>query len=128
MPPLVEPRSPRRKTSALCPGKALSPKWMGCVTPWATLSRVSEEGKTPLMVAGDGKYLGLIATADRLKPHAKEAVAALSGLGVRTVMLTGDNERTARAADQRLSVKSPKGERDASTRHDGNQNEIRRAS
>ena len=68
------------------------------------LSRVSEEGKTPLMVAGDGKYLGLIATADRLKPHAKEAVAALSGLGVRTVMLTGDNERTARAIAKEAGI------------------------
>ena len=68
------------------------------------LSRVSEEGKTPLMVAGDGKYLGLIATADRLKPHAKEAVAALSGFGVRTVMLTGDNERTARAIAKEAGI------------------------
>ena len=68
------------------------------------LRRVSEEGKTPLMVAGDGKYLGLIATADRLKPHAKEAVAALSGLGVRTVMLTGDNERTARAIAKEAGI------------------------
>ena len=61
------------------------------------LARVSEEGKTPLLVARDGKYVGLIATADRIKPNSRLAVAELKKLAVRTVMLTGDNERTARA-------------------------------
>lgn len=63
----------------------------------AELERVSDEGKTPLLVAGDGVYLGLVATADRIKPHARQAVEELKKLGVRAVMLTGDNERTARA-------------------------------
>jgi P-type E1-E2 ATPase len=43
----------------------------------------------------DGKPAGLIALADTLKPHVKEAVSALHSLGVKTVMLTGDNRRTA---------------------------------
>lgn len=63
----------------------------------AELARVSEEGKTPLLVARGGKYVGLIATEDRIKPNSRLAVAELKKLGVRTVMLTGDNERTARA-------------------------------
>ena len=61
------------------------------------LMRVSAEGKTPLLVARGSEYLGLIATMDRIKPHAAEAMKQLKKLGVRTVMLTGDNERTARA-------------------------------
>lgn len=61
------------------------------------LLRVSSEGKTPLLVARGSEYVGLIATADRLKPHTKKAVEELKKLGIGTVMLTGDNERTARA-------------------------------
>lgn len=54
-------------------------------------------GATPLVFARDGAALGLVAVADAPKPDAAEAVRALRGLGVRVVMLTGDNERTARA-------------------------------
>ena len=61
------------------------------------LARVSEEGKTPLLIARDGRYVGLIATADRVKPTSAHAVRELKKLGIRVVMLTGDNERTARA-------------------------------
>ena len=61
------------------------------------LARVSGEGKTPLLVARDGVYLGLIATLDKVKRNSREAVRELGKMGIRTVMLTGDNERTARA-------------------------------
>lgn len=61
------------------------------------LTRVSSQGKTPLLVARESEYVGLIATADRLKPNAKRAVEELRRLGIKTVMLTGDNARTAKA-------------------------------
>jgi len=64
--------------------------------------RLSSEGKTPLIFARDGKALGIIAVADTLKEDAKEAIDELRSLGVTPVMLTGDNERTARAIASRL--------------------------
>ncbi len=59
--------------------------------------RLSEEGKTPLAFALDGELLGVIAVADRVKADSAQAVKALRDMGLRVVMLTGDNERTARA-------------------------------
>lgn len=61
------------------------------------LERMSGEGKTPLIIAADGRYVGLIATLDGLKPHTVQTVAELKKLGIVPVMLTGDNERTAKA-------------------------------
>ena len=61
-------------------------------------SALAENGKTPLYFAGeDGTYLGVIAAADVLKPDSVEAVAAMNRLGLHVVMLTGDNEKTAKA-------------------------------
>ena len=54
-------------------------------------------GKTPLFIAADSTCLGLIALADTLKPSSSAALAELRAMGIRTVMLTGDNERTAKA-------------------------------
>ena len=58
---------------------------------------LASEGRTPLLFTADGRLLGLIAVADTLKEESPQAVAALRRLGLRVVMLTGDNERTARA-------------------------------
>ena len=59
---------------------------------------LAEQGKTPLYFASEkGEYLGAIAAADVLKPGSMEAVAALQKLGLTVVMLTGDNEKTARS-------------------------------
>ncbi len=59
---------------------------------------LAEAGKTPLYFASEeGEYLGAIAAADVLKPDSVEAVAAMQKLGLTVVMLTGDNEKTARA-------------------------------
>ena len=58
---------------------------------------LAEQGKTPLFFAEDGKLIGIIAVADRIKPDSAEAVRQLKQQGLRVVMLTGDNERTARA-------------------------------
>ena len=65
---------------------------------------LSEQGKTPLLFARDGQVLGLIAVADVMKEDSPEAIAALRGMGVRVVMLTGDNERTARAIGAQAGV------------------------
>ena len=58
---------------------------------------LAEEGKTPLLFAADGKPIGIIAVADTIKEDSAKAIEELKGMGIRTVMLTGDNERTAKA-------------------------------
>lgn len=68
------------------------------------LGSVSEQGKTPLLVACDGEYKGLIATLDKVKPSSAEAVAELKKLGVKVVMLTGDNRRTANAIANSVGI------------------------
>ena len=62
------------------------------------------EGKTPLFFAWGGQLLGLIAIADQVKPTSASAIREIEALGVRTVMLTGDNERTAAAIQQLVGV------------------------
>ncbi len=59
--------------------------------------RLADEGKTPLFLAVGARVLGIVAVADTVKPTSAAAIAELRDMGVRTVMLTGDNERTARA-------------------------------
>jgi len=66
--------------------------------------RLSEEGKTPLFFCEEGKLLGIIAVADVIKKDAKQAVEELKNMGVRVVMLTGDNERTAKAVGRIAGV------------------------
>ena len=58
---------------------------------------LAEEGKTPLYFAEAGKFLGIIAVADTIKDDSAEAIADLKNLGIKTVILTGDNRRTAKA-------------------------------
>ena len=62
------------------------------------------EGKTPLFFAWGGQLLGLIAIADQVKPTSAAAISELRAMGVRTVMLTGDNERTASAIQQQVGT------------------------
>ena len=59
--------------------------------------RLAEQGKTPLLFSLDGALLGIIAVADTMKPDSKEAICQLKNMGIRVVMLTGDNARTAQA-------------------------------
>ena len=64
------------------------------------------QGKTPLFFTKGDKLLGMIAVADVMKPDSKEAVAQLQNMGIRVVMITGDNEKTANAIGKEAGVDS----------------------
>lgn len=65
---------------------------------------LAEQGKTPLIFAEDGKAAGIIAVADVIKEDSAEAVSELQAMGIRVVMLTGDNEKTAAAIGKQAGV------------------------
>ena len=65
---------------------------------------LAEEGKTPLFFAKGGRLAGIIAVADVMKEDSPAAIAALRNMGILVVMLTGDNERTARAIGRQAGV------------------------
>jgi len=83
---------------------------------------LSGEGKTPLIFVYDGEFIGMIAVADTVKPDAKAGVDALRSMGLRVVMLTGDNETTARAIADSVGIT----EVVAGVLPDGKEREIRR--
>lgn len=60
-------------------------------------AELSAQGKTAMLFAANDRLLGMIAVADAIKPDVERAISELHDMGIRTVMLTGDNERTARA-------------------------------
>jgi P-type Cu+ transporter len=68
------------------------------------IERLALEGKTPVLVAVDGRIAGVLAVADPVKPHAPEAVAALKRLGLQVLMITGDNRRTAEAVARQVGI------------------------
>ena len=70
----------------------------------AQAERLAQQGKTPLLFAEDEKLIGVIAAADTMKEDSRQAICELKDLGLRTVMLTGDNERTARAIGAQADV------------------------
>lgn len=70
----------------------------------AKAESLAEEGKTPLFFSIGGKLAGIIAVADIIKEESAKAVAELKNMGIRVVMLTGDNERTARAIGRLAGV------------------------
>ena len=70
----------------------------------AKAEQLAENGKTPLLFASDGKLLGIIAVADVIKEDSPRAVRELQNMGIRVVMLTGDNERTAKAIGAQAGV------------------------
>ncbi len=65
---------------------------------------LSDEGKTPLFFARAGRIAGIIAVADVIKDGSREAVRQLQGMGIYVAMLTGDNERTAKAVGEQAGV------------------------
>lgn len=68
------------------------------------LNRMADEGMTPLLVAQEGKFLGIIGVSDTVKATSYEAINAWEKMGVRVIMLTGDNRRTAEAVRQKLGI------------------------
>ena len=66
--------------------------------------RLADEGKTPLFFVRDHSFIGLIAVADVMKEDSKEAISQLRNMGIHVVMLTGDNEKTARAIAKEAGV------------------------
>ena len=102
------------------PGKGISGKINGQLYKIGNLSFISENintedmdyllhqyaqsGKTPLIVTDDENVLGIIAVADTVKPTSREAVTLLKNMNLKTIMLTGDNKRTALAVQEELGL------------------------
>lgn len=103
---------PGNGLEALIDGKPLTGgnlKFMeGLVQVSETMKKTSDElaaaGKTPLFFAYDGRLLGIIAVADVIKEDSRRAVEEMKKMGIRVVMLTGDNEKTARAIGKEAGV------------------------
>jgi len=68
------------------------------------LTKFGEEGKTTMLLAIDGEIVGILAAMDTLKENAKEAIRDLKKMGLEIIMLTGDNERTAKAIAKQLGI------------------------
>jgi len=76
----------------------------GHKTAGARIAELQEQGKTVVLVGNEDRVRGLIALQDRVRASAKETIARLHALGLRTAMLTGDNARTAHAVARQLGV------------------------
>ncbi len=77
---------------------------MGCTDLDAAAERLEEQGKTAILVGWDGRVRGVLAVADTLRDDAPAVVADLRGLGVETVMITGDNRRTAASIAAQVGI------------------------
>ncbi|NCB00023.1 MAG: copper-translocating P-type ATPase [Clostridia bacterium] len=66
--------------------------------------RLAHEGKTPMFIAVDGQYAGLIAVADTVKPSSAKAIAQLHKMGIQVAMITGDNRKTAQAIAAQVGI------------------------
>lgn len=114
------PASPVTEFQALV-GNGLTAKWngkvlyggnAGCIAQTTTIPEkvqqqaemLAKAGKTPLFFARDNQLLGIIAVADVLKEESPEAIRQLQSMGIQVVMLTGDNEQTARAIGKQAGV------------------------
>ncbi len=69
-----------------------------------TMTRLEKEGKTAMLVVADGRAAGVVAVADTLKDDSKEAIAELKKMEIHPIMITGDNERTARAIAAQVGI------------------------
>lgn len=71
---------------------------------YEVMTRLEEAGKTAMLVAIDGEYAGMVAVADTIKETSKEAVSRLKAMGLQVIMITGDNERTAKAIAAQVGI------------------------
>ena len=94
----------REGANRVAAGNAALMRELGIEVPAEDVGRLARAGKTPLFFARNGALAGTIAVADEVKPTSADAIAALGRLGVHTVMLTGDNELTARAIAKQVGV------------------------
>ncbi|MFC7686664.1 heavy metal translocating P-type ATPase [Ureibacillus sp. GCM10028918] len=69
-----------------------------------TMEKLESDGKTAMLAAINGQYAGLVAVADTIKETSKEAVSRLQGMGIKVIMMTGDNQRTAQAIGKEVGV------------------------
>lgn len=96
---VVEGRSVLVGTRRLLESKGVEAKQA-----YEAMIRYEEAGKTAMLVAVDGRYAGIVAVADTVKPSSKGAIARLRSMGLEVVMMTGDNERTAKAIAAEVGV------------------------
>ena len=96
----------REGQSPIAAGNVALMAELGIEVPAAELERFAREGKTPLFFARNGELAGTIAVADEVKPTSAAAIRALSELGVKTIMLTGDNRLTAKAIAAGVGLES----------------------
>ena len=94
----------REGANAVAAGNARLMAELGVEVDVEVLDALARDGKTPLIFAKNGQLMGIIAVADQVKPTSAEAIAALRTLGVRAVMLTGDNDVTAAAIARQVGL------------------------
>lgn len=94
----------REGASIVAAGNAALMEELGIEVPTEQLEQFARAGKTPLFFARNGRLAGTIAVADEVKPTSAAAIRALEGLGIKTVMLTGDNALTAGAIARSMGV------------------------
>ena len=93
---------PTEQEKSIAPASGRSSEQKELIT--LVSDRLAGQGKTPLFFAKDGKLLGIIAVADVIKEDSLSAIKEMQGMGLRVVMLTGDNERTAKAIGDQVGV------------------------
>ena len=84
--------------------KMMEERGIDCTQAAQSIRRLAEEGKTPLLFADETQILGVIGAADVVKPTSAQAIRELKNMGIEVIMLTGDNERTARAIQKQLDI------------------------
>lgn len=94
------------KTLVLGNRKMMEDNNLDITPPEDEIQGLETEGNTVIMVAYDKQVRGLIAIADTLKDHSKEVVKELDSMGIESVMLTGDNERTAQAIASQIGIRN----------------------
>jgi Cu+-exporting ATPase len=77
---------------------------------YAAMAQLEEAGKTAMLVSIDRKYAGIVAVADTIKETSKDAVSRLKEMGIQVIMMTGDNERTAKAIAAQAGIEHVRAE------------------